>query len=346
MESTKKWLTISIMASIIAIIIVLILTDTDLEETIESLARIRPEYLLIAVGIRVLTWFVWGTRIKVMSNVVGTKLSFLQSLKIVLCGVFAAGVTPSYVGGTPVRIYLLNKEGISFGDAAIVDLVGRSLDAIVIGMVFPFAWFVFRDEIAPNIVLSSTFTILGVLFSIGFILGLYGMMNPEQVKRLLKRFSESKIIRRVTFDRSESIMNRIIVEMDNFQNGLFRFIKEEKKSLFIVICCSISFWMLLFIMPSFVLLGLDADPIWIPSMLVQVILMIAVMLPIAPGGSGIAEIGAASLYATVLPESDLAIIVAFILIWRFAMYYTNLLVGGVVGLKVLQDIDLTTFGGD
>ena len=340
MEGVKKWLAISLMISLLAIIAIQIFTDTNLEETIEGLRRIRPEFLLIAVGIRVLTWFLWGTRIKVMSNVVGTKLSFLHSLKIVLCGTFAAGVTPSYVGGTPVRIYLLNKEGISIGDAALVDLVGRSLDGIIIGLVFPFAWFAFRDEIAPNVVLSSTFAFLGISFSVGFILGAYGLMYPEKVKKLLERLSTSKIVRKITLDKSEGIITRINLEIDNFRDGLFRFIKEEKKSLLVVIFCSVAFWLLLFIMPSFVLLGLDLDPIWIPSILVQVILMIAVMLPIAPGGSGIAEIGAASLYSTVLPESDLPIIAVFILIWRFAMYYINLIVGGIVGLKVLQKIDL------
>ncbi len=342
MDGIKKWLTISLMVSLAAIIIILIFSDTNLEETIGSLKSIRPEYLLIAVGIRVSTWFLWGTRIKVMSNVAGRKLSFPKSMKIVLCGTFAAGITPSYIGGTPVRIYLLNKEGLSIGDAALVDLVGRSLDGIVIGMVFPFAWFAFRDEIAPNVVLSSTFTILGVLFSTGFIVGAYGMIYPEKVKKLLKRLSTSKLIHKITFDTSETITNRIIVEIDNFRDGLFRFVKEEKKSLFVVLFCTVAFWLLLFIMPSFVLLGLDADPIWISSMLVQVILMIAVMLPIAPGGSGIAEIGAASLYATVLPKGDLPIIVAFVLLWRFAMYYTNLIAGGIVGLKVLKDIDLTS----
>ena len=339
MEGIKKWLIISLMISLIAIIAIQIFTDTNLEKTIEGLKMVRPEFLLIAVGIRVLTWLLWGTRIKVMCNVVGTKLSFLRSLKIVLCGVFAAGVTPSYVGGTPVRIYLLNKEGISLGDAALVDLVGRSLDAIVIGMVFPFAWFAFRDEIAPNVVLSSTFTFLGISFSLGFILGLYAFIYPEKTKKLLERLSKSNIINKVTFNRSEAIMNRINIEMDNFREGLIRFIKEEKRSLIVVIFCSIGFWLSLFIMPSFVLLGLNLDPIWIQSILVQVILMIAVMLPIAPGGSGIAEIGAASLYATVLPESNLPVIAVFILIWRFSMYYTNLIVGGAVGLKVLQDLD-------
>ncbi|MDY6965725.1 MAG: flippase-like domain-containing protein [Halobacteriota archaeon] len=344
MRGTIKWLTISLMVSIIAIIIVLILTVTD--ETIGSLARIRPEYLILAFGVRVVTWLLWGIRIQVMTNVVGRKLSMLQSLKIVLCGVFAAGVTPSYVGGTPVRIYLLNREGMTIGDAALVDLVCRSLDGLVIGMAFPFAWFMFRDLIRPNIVLSSTFTILGVLFSIGFVLGLYAVTHQEKVEQHLERLSKSELMRRITFDRSESIASRIVLEMDNFRVGLFRCIKEEKKSLFVVILCSIAFWLLLFIMPSLVLLGLDADPIWIQSMSVQVILMVAVMLPIAPGGSGIAELGSASLYATVLPTENLQIIGIFVLVWRFVMYYTNLIVGGAVSLKVLQDIDLTSLSGD
>ncbi|MDY6866145.1 MAG: lysylphosphatidylglycerol synthase domain-containing protein [Halobacteriota archaeon] len=85
---------------------------------------------------------------------------------------------------------------------------------------------------------------------------------------------------------------------------------------------------------------MNLDPVWWQSMAAQVILMTIVMIPIAPGGSGIAEIGAASLYSVILSSDGLQVLGVFVLIWRFVEHYIPLLIGGVVSLKVMREIDL------
>ena len=340
MKGTRKWLMISLMASIAAIILVLSFTMTD--ETTESLAKIRPEYLLLAVGVRALCWVAMGARIKVLSRVVGFKISLLQSIKIVLPGTFAAGVTPSYIGGEPVRIYLLSKKGLSIGDAAAVDLGGFILNGLVMAMMLPFAWFIFRDVLRPNIMLSSIFVFIGFLLCFVWGIGIYGVIYPEQIKRLLERLGRSGLINGITFGRSGQMISRIVLEIDNFRNGLLRFVREGRKELLLALLCSMAYWLFLISLPSIILLGMNMDPMWIQSMAAQVILMTIVMVPITPGGSGIAEIGAASLYSVVLPADGLQVLGVFVLIWRFVEHYIPLLIGGLVSLKVMREMDLTT----
>ena len=340
MKGIRKWLILSLTVSIIAIIAILILTVN--EETMGSLVKIRPEYLLLAVGVRALCWVAMGARIKILSKVVGCKISLLQSIKIVLPGTFAAGVTPSYVGGEPVRIYLLSKKGLSIGDAAAVDLGGMILNGLVLGVMLPFAWFIFRDVIRPNFMLSSVFVFIGILFSFAWGFGVYGMIYPEQIKRLLERLGRSKLVSGITFGRSGQMVSRIVLEIDNFRNGLLRFVREGRKELLLGILWTMAYWLFLISLPSIILLGMNMDPMWIPSMAAQVILMIIVMIPIAPGGSGIAEIGAASFYSVVLPADGLQVLGVFVVIWRFVEHYIPLLIGGLVSLKVMRELDLTT----
>lgn len=342
MKSTRKWLALSLTISVIAIIAILIITVT--EETYESLTRIQPVFLLLAVGIRASCWLAYGSRLKVLSKVLGVNISLINCIKIVLSGAFAAGITPSYVGGEPVRIYLLNREGLTLGDAAAVDLGGRILDGLVLGSAFPFAWFIFRDIIKSSIVISSAFVLVGILFCAAAGIGVYGFLYPKQIKKILNRLEKSELINKITFEKSGPIINRISIEIDNFRDGILRFFREGKKGLFLALFSTIAFWFFLFVLVPFVLMGLGMDPMWIPAIAAQIILMVLVSVPVSPGGSGIAEIGAASLYATILPEKDLPILGIFVVLWRFVTYYVPLLVGGVVSLKVLKDLDLSGLG--
>jgi len=61
------------------------------------------------------------------------------------------------------------------------------------------------------------------------------------------------------------------------------------------------------------------------------------IIPITPGASGIAELGAKTLFSLFVNSSVIGIL---ILAWRALTYYLNLLIGGVVSIKLLHDIDL------
>ncbi len=343
MESSRKWLLISLVVSIIAIVFVLSITVT--EDTLKSLTRIKPEYLLIALGFRAISWFVWGSRIKVLSGVIGNKISLIQATKIVVAGTFAAGVTPSYVGGEPARIYLLGKEGMSYGDAAAVDLLGRALDGLATGGAFIFAWLFFRSSIGPNMTISSFFVLIAISFFFMIGIGLYSLRDPEFIRGILARFERSRLLERLSFGRSSSIIHRLDTEIDNFRDGLSMLLRGDRKSLLLSAFLTVIFWILLYSIAPIVLIGLGVEPMWISAMSVQAMVMILAMIPLAPGGSGVVEIGAASLYGSIFPADSLQILGVFVLVWRFVSYHTNLIVGGIVSLNILKDTNLAGLPG-
>ena len=96
-----------------------------------------------------------------------------------------------------------------------------------------------------------------------------------------------------------------------------------------------AFWLVAFLIPSFLLLGLGADPIWLYSIAAQFILTIIVAVPITPGGSGIAEVGVTALYHNLV---DPAILGVFMLIWRLCTYYLNLIAGGITSVKMISEM--------
>jgi len=60
---------------------------------------------------------IWGARLKMSSKTIDPKvhISLWEATKIVIANHFLAGIIPSAAGGKSIRIYLLNKGGLSAG---------------------------------------------------------------------------------------------------------------------------------------------------------------------------------------------------------------------------------------
>ena len=57
------------------------------------------------------------------------------------------------------------------------------------------------------------------------------------------------------------------------------------------------------------------------------------MLPLTPGASGIAEVGATSLYALFIPASIVGI---FVVIWRMVLFYFNIALGILSSIIIVR----------
>ena len=100
------------------------------------------------------------------------------------------------------------------------------------------------------------------------------------------------------------------------------------------IACTFIFWIVEFSMLPVVLMGLNIEPAGLVVYAAQIILMIVIVIPTTPGSSGVAELGATTLFSVFVPTYILGIVV---ISWRAFTYYLNLLVGGFVSFKILRD---------
>ncbi|MDI6902671.1 MAG: flippase-like domain-containing protein [Methanocellales archaeon] len=332
MGKLRRWLTMALAISIGSILLLLILTVDS--ETLPCLRRIQPIYLFMALTVHVLSWVVWGLRMKVLSGAVGGEVRLWDSTKMVMSNLFAAGITPSHAGGEPVRIHLLSKNGLSIGDATAVVFGERVLDALFLGIAAPISLLLFRSFLGSNI--ASIFALGEMLFLGALGLMLYTMYRPDKVKHLAS-YIQKLTSKLVDQKKLEQVSKRVEVEIDNFYSSLWKFVREGKSELLMGLGCTIVIWTLEFTIPSFILMGLGSSPIFVPSFAAQAILTMILMVPLTPGSSGIAEVGASSLYAAFVGSSILGI---FVMAWRVIIYHVNLAVGGFVSLSILKDMQL------
>ena len=186
-EKKQKTIKLPIILSLtlsLAIIIVILYFTIDVS-TINLLfkTKIKYEFFVIAIVLNILYWFLWGARLKVLSNAIdkNVKIGLWESTKIVIANLFLASITPSMAGGEPVRIHLLNKDGMSVGCATAAVLGARLLDAIFILILVPIAFYIFQGVTDLGFI-SLGLTIGVVVFILLIVLFIYAIAKPDKTK--------------------------------------------------------------------------------------------------------------------------------------------------------------------
>ncbi|MEA1984896.1 MAG: flippase-like domain-containing protein [Euryarchaeota archaeon] len=336
MNKFTKWLAVSFLISVVAMVGVLLYT-VDLS-TVEAIHQIKHEYIVAAFVLHLLSFVVWGMRTRAMSRALGYDVFLSRAIEIVTSSAFLASLTPSSVGGEPLRIHLLSNDGMPLGSATAVVLGERVLDAILILVAAPVSLYLFRDVVASAWL--ETVLVLGEVFMVAILfLLLYGLWRPDRMRlvvlwvlgRIVPLFREE---RRARFSR---LSDRIDAELEEFHDGIYMFVKEKRTGLLQGILYTILFWAIEFSMLPVILFGLDQHPSVLIMVAAQVLLMVVIVIPATPGSSGVAELGATTLFSVFVPTYLLGIVVVS---WRAFTFYTNLLVGGFVSFKILKDTSL------
>jgi uncharacterized protein (TIRG00374 family) len=134
-------------------------------------------------------------------------------------------------------------------------------------------------------------------------------------------------------ERLDRVSGRLDHEVDHFHAAFGRFATRGLGHLAGAALLSAGYWLLDFLVASFVLLALGLPPSWVLSLLCQMLINVISLLPFTPGGSGLAEASGASLYRLFVPSSSLGVLVV---LWRLIVFHLNILLGLGSGLAIVR----------
>jgi len=331
--SKKGWLTLSFLFSVI--VIAIIFATTFNSETIKSLLTINIFFLILAIICRLVSLFLWGVRISLMSRSLGYRVGIMYCVTMVLASLLAGTVTPGQAGGEPVRVHQLFRKGVSVGDASAVVLMERVLDGLiltlmglVIIMLTGSLWKTFSPSLLILIVIAWIFMLSFIMIPV------VALKYPDKVKRLLMniipRFAKIFKLAGIPADRITETADR---EIDNFFSGLAHFRGKALWGLLAGFVVTGFFWIAEFLVASVIMMGLNLPPDYLTSFFFQIVIAIIMMIPLTPGSSGITEISTSSLYALIIPTGLIGI---FVLLWRAITFYLNILLGAVAGFVIYR----------
>ena len=330
----RGWLLVSVLLSAAVLAVVLVLTVD--EATYAALDSLDLRWLGVALLSHGAALLCWAGRIRVLSAGLGYRVPFRTCVPIVLANVLAAAVTPSSAGGEPVRVHELYRAGVRAGDAPAVVVAERLLDVLLL----------LAGVVLAVVVLERQMVALGVsggplVPAIGlFVLAFAGLLLlalrwPQGLKRALVAVTAALGPRLPAgiAERLGRIPHRLDREVDHFHAAFGRFATRGLGHLAAGLVLSAGYWLLDFSVASFVLLALGLPPYWLLSLLCQMLVNVISLLPVTPGGSGLAEASAASLYGFFVPSSSLGVMVV---LWRLIIYHLNILLGLGAGIAIVR----------
>jgi uncharacterized protein (TIRG00374 family) len=330
-KSQRNWLYISVGFSILILIIILYLTIN--ENTLSYLRQVNPAFLLLAFLTHVLTMCFWALRVQKMSGSLGYRIGFLYSLNLVFANLLAAAVTPAQAGGEPVRVHELYKADIPLGDATAVVIMERVLDGIALAGLAAFSMLVLTEQWKSLGDISEAMVYVTWVFVAGCLFLFYlAVKRPDVVKRVVNRCARL-LTRKWESSMVEELIVRADKEIDNFNGAVKRFVRTAKAGLLWGMLFTLLYWVSECVTASLILLGLGQPPLLFESFVINLILAILMMMPLTPGSSGIAEVGATSMYALFIPASIVGI---FVVIWRIVLYYFNIALGILSSIIIVR----------
>ncbi|MHC1589227.1 MAG: flippase-like domain-containing protein [Methermicoccaceae archaeon] len=338
----RKALLIAASISILSILALVLLTFN--EETIHAIRHIVPEYLLAAVGAHLLGYVFWGMRTSLLSRGMGYRVSVVRCTSIVLHSLLLSAITPSMMGGEPVRIHMLKTSGVPYGRASVVVLGERILDVLFFIVAIPVVILTFHLLGVASFFLLLT---LSALMLVGLVLLIaYGLRNPYRLRRLVAVVAarvlrlSAKLVGMFRRNPSDAwvrhIVERVDAEVRAFNEGLRELLRQGRGHVAMAYAATIGYWLSQYSVVVWVLLGLvrnvSIDTI-IMAYAAQIVLSMVMVLPLTPGASGVAEVGALALFGSFAPASVVGVLV---LGWRAVHYYFDVLFSALYNLSHLN----------
>ena len=307
---------------------------------------IRYEFFLLAILLNVFSWILWGYRLQVLTNAIDKNLhiGLKESTRIVIANLFLALITPALVGGEPLRIYLLNKDGMKLGGATAAIIGERLIDAVWVLIAAPVAFLIFKDRLGDS-PLTIALTI-GMIIFIGFLLIiLYALRNPEKIKSFVFFLNNkiNRLFRKNVDAESSGFVSFVEREVDNFHTSMMFFSGEGKKTFLLASFLTIAYWMVCFMIASMLLMGLGLPPFFLESFAAQMLLIVIVSIPTTPGASGVAELSMTGLYGVVLGTTYGYLLGVFVILFRFVTYYMNLIAGAIFQYRAFKSLTSFSF---
>jgi glycosyltransferase 2 family protein len=330
-RSQRKWLYISIAFSLVVLVIILFFTINA--NTIEYLKKVNPWFLLLAFLTHILTMCFWAMRVKKMSGSLGYPIKFFYSLNLVFANLLAAAVTPAQAGGEPVRVHELYKAKVPLGDATAIVIMERVLDGVALAGLAAFAMFALTEQWKSLGAISEVMVFITWIFVAGCLVLFYlAIRRPDVMKRMADKAARF-FTRKWEPAKVTELLERIEKEIANFHAAVLKFVRTAKGGLAWGMVFTLLYWVSEIVTASLILMGLGQPPLFFESFVIQLILAILMMLPLTPGSSGIAEVGATSMYALFLPS---AIVGVFVVLWRVVLYYFNIALGVMSSLIIVR----------
>jgi uncharacterized protein (TIRG00374 family) len=310
------------------LIFVFLKSDQDI---MDILGRFSPGFLLIALILAILPWFGHCFRMMLWSRLLDNGLSLHRALQIAVATDLGAAITPTIVGGAPVKLGLLIQSGFRPGIAAALVALGSLEELLFYLIAVPVAcaanltWLRPYFDLFVKGVVSLGGSILPAMcvFVIGTLILIRAVSKTENLRLPLVRRT------RQALRRCAAKFNTIGRDMKHVSALIW----QKGKMIFLISMFATCLqWLCRYAILSVLILGIGVQIDHLQLFLRQGLVFAAMIFIPTPGAIGGAEATFYGLFGSILPGDVIAIVTAA---WRFLTYYIIML-AAVVFIVILS----------
>ncbi len=313
----------------LGVVIFLLLRSDDISftEIAENIRMARIEWVVLAFAVLIARDLGYMYRIRHLTD---EQLNWTASFFVIILWEFASAITPSIVGGTTVVIFIINKEGITFGKSLAYVMLTAVLDNLFFVFASVSVVLFIPNEVFPELTQSveNTFRFplrtafivsvsLIALYTFFMFAGLF--INPRAFKYLLIKITSNRLLRRLRNAAAQTGSDVIIASKILKKKTWSYWVKAGTSTLFIWVA---RYFMLNCLVAAFVHVEFGQHFLLLAR---QVIMWVVMLVSPTPGSTGTAEYTFSLFFGEFFSVSGLTLVVA--LFWRLFTYYAYLILG-------------------
>ncbi len=268
------------------IIMAIMLWFIGIDQVITALTIANPIYVLIAILLQILTYFLFTLRWQFINHITDRDFSFKKLLPMVLVSLSVNNITPSgRGGGEPVRAYLLTKEeGDPFSETFATVIADRALDTFpfVILAVITIIGLMTQLKLSPIMLIIMILAVIGIVIVVFLIIF---MSINEAFGIKVTNWISSLAVKILKKRDPDDIRNKVETAIEGFQSTM-RVMTHDKRMLIYALPLSFIIWIIeiLRVYVVFISLGCTVSPVIIGE--VFIVSSLVGMIPLLPGGLG------------------------------------------------------------
>ena len=286
-------------------------------------------WILIALILLAIRHLAYAARLKLLSD---GFFGWWKSIELIFIWEFSSAISPTQLGGSAVAFVMLAQEKLNTAKTATIVIYTIIMDTLFFLLTIPLLYLIWGPIIIRpgaesfgdlNAWGASFITVYMLMFAYGAAL-FYGLlMDPKQLKRLLKAITRFGFLRRFREQAMKLGEDLVLTSVElrkkgpSFHLGAF--------------FTTATAWACRFLILNALIIGIVSVPLDFYNQVVLYARSEAMFLLMAfsptPGGSGLAEIVFNGFLSDYVPQG-ISLLIAFV--WRVITYYVYLFAGVII----------------
>lgn len=292
---------------------VIFLSTTIDRDTFEQIRDLKFRHIALAILLAFGPWVGHVFRVMLWTNFVKQPLSFKDSLSIVIANDLGSSLTPTSVGGGPVKLIMLISKGIDSAKATFIILLSACEDLVfyTVGILLSVYYMSGSGKVFKDVIVDKT-QYIGI--GAGVIL-LFYILHKKKILRLnfLTRLLPNKVA--AFMKRTRESLKKSGSEI----KSTFRAVWKKGKLRFLLSVFLLFFqWFTKFGVLAVVLTAMNIPISGFQVIIKQWIIYMGMLLVPTPGGSGGAEAAFLFMFSKDISGATSNLVVS---LWRFFTYY-------------------------